>query len=290
MDVILNQIGMNHLFQSFYTIAKVRVGFYDPLGKEISAYPLKHCNFCALIRSTKKGFDSCKKCDRLAYQRAINYWASGGNNYIYQCHAGLTEMISPIITPRNEFVGFLMIGQIQQPGYREKWEKISLKVSKICSDLDALKSLYFKVPIMKIENVKACAQILQALVAYVWQENYIRTQIEPLSESVKKFIINNITKEINLSIITRKFGVGKTTLCKSIKKDCGVTPNKLIRQIRIDYAKQQLQNSVQPIYMIAELTGIPDYNYFTRVFKEEAGISPSLYRKLCESEYFLLKK
>ena len=179
-----------------------------------------------------------------------------------------------------------MIGQIQQSGYKEKWEKINLKMKKICQDLDKLKAAYFKTSIMKMENVKACAHILQALAAYVWQENYIRTQIEPLSESVKKYIVNNLNKQLRLQTIAQRFGIGKTTLCKYIKKDCDVTPNELIRHTRIEYAKQLLQITLKPIYEIAELAGIPDFNYFTKVFKEETGVSPSIYRKLCESEYF----
>ena len=287
MDMILNQSGITHLLQSFYAIAKVRVGFFDPLGKEITAYPQKHCDFCIMIRSSAKGLSACKQCDRLAYQRAVQYWKNSGNNYIYQCHAGLTEMIAPIHTSRNEYIGFLMIGQIQQSGYKEKWEEISGKVKEFCPNPDKLKAAYFKVSVMKMESIRACAHILQALAAYVWQENYIRTQMQPLSEKVKKYITDNLAIELNLSSIAQKFEIGKTTLCKYIKKDCGVTLNTLIRQIRIEYARQLLQNTLYPIYQIADQAGIPDYNYFAKVFKEETGVSPSLYRKLCENEFFM---
>ena len=64
-----------------------------------------------------------------------------------------------------------------------------------------------------------------------------------------------------------------------------MTVNELTRSLRIEKAKQLLQSAELPIFIVAENVGIPDYNYFTRVFKEETGITPSLFRKLCETEY-----
>jgi AraC-like DNA-binding protein len=279
MDIILNQSGLTHLLHSFSTITNVRVGFFNPLGKEIIDHPKKECAYCDMINSSKEGDDACVRSDLLAYQQAVEYWAKGGKNYIYECHAGLIEMITPIVSSKNEFIGYLIIGKIQQPGYKEKWEKISRKIQNFCSDLDQLKAAYFNVPIMEMDNLKACGNILQALVVYMWQENYIRTQIEPLSESVVKFITANIDKNLSLPLIAKKFGIGKTTLCNYIKKDYFLSPNKLIRQIRIARAKELLQNTHQPVYQIAELVGIPDFNYFTKLFKVETGISPSMYRK-----------
>ncbi|MDR0449767.1 MAG: AraC family transcriptional regulator, partial [Treponema sp.] len=50
-------------------------------------------------------------------------------------------------------------------------------------------------------------------------------------------------------------------------------------------AEELLESGVKLISEIAEAVGISDYNYFTKVFKEETGITPSVFRRLCEKEY-----
>jgi YesN/AraC family two-component response regulator len=62
--------------------------------------------------------------------------------------------------------------------------------------------------------------------------------------------------------------------------------NELIRSVRIDKAKHLLQAGELSVSAVAEEVGIMDYNYFAKVFKEETGVQPSIYRRLCEGEYF----
>lgn len=52
-----------------------------------------------------------------------------------------------------------------------------------------------------------------------------------------------------------------------------------IRQLRIQKAKQYLSDTDLHIYEIAELVGIPDYNYFTKIFKKEANCTPKEFRE-----------
>jgi YesN/AraC family two-component response regulator len=64
----------------------------------------------------------------------------------------------------------------------------------------------------------------------------------------------------------------------------------LIRDIRIERAKQLLQSGKQPVFEIACQVGIWDYNYFTKVFNEETGVPPSTFRKLCEGDHLYISQ
>jgi len=57
-----------------------------------------------------------------------------------------------------------------------------------------------------------------------------------------------------------------------------MTVGKLITQKRIEAAKKKLIESDMPIREISEIVGIPDFNYFTKVFKRATGSTPSEYR------------
>ncbi|MCD8069479.1 MAG: helix-turn-helix transcriptional regulator, partial [Lachnospiraceae bacterium] len=64
------------------------------------------------------------------------------------------------------------------------------------------------------------------------------------------------------------------------KEQCGTSVVSYIQQVRITRAKNLLRFSEDPIEKIAEECGIPDANYFARVFKKVEGIAPGEYRKL----------
>jgi AraC-like DNA-binding protein len=281
MDVIWKQGLMRKLLQSFFTLAKARVGFFDLEGNEILAFPPERSDYCNIIRSNPKGDEACRRCDKDAIRKAR--WHNGP--YIYQCHACLTEGLAPISSEKGR-VAYLMIGQVRQFGDHEgrRWDEIRRKFGDLCSDMDGLKSAYSKLPVIKIHEIRASADILQALANYVWLDNYIRIQNEPLSVRVKAYIADNITGDLSLAGLARQFGIGKTTLCGAVKRDYQMTVNQLIRSVRVERAKQLLQSGSQSIAQIAEMVGIYDYNYFSKVFREETSIAPSVFRRLCEKE------
>ena len=281
MDVIWKQNKMMKLLESFNSLVKVRIGFFDLEGNKILSYPVPRAEYCAIIRAHKNGADACMRCDEQGFQQA----AKMKGPYVYLCHAGLIEMVAPIITTEKEVIGYLMVGQMRQPGNRDDhfWDNLGRKTGLTISD--KLKTAYLKLPILDMDKGRACAIILQALATNVWFDNYFRLQKESLSGKVKDYISQNLNKALSLEEITRKFGVGKTTLCKSVKKDCQITVNELIRSLRIEKAKQLLRSAGLPIYVVAEQIGIPDYNYFTKIFKAETGVAPSEFRKLCEKEW-----
>jgi AraC-like DNA-binding protein len=281
MDVIWNQTKIQNLLNSFFTLRKIRVGFFDLEGKEIIAYPSAKSDFCNFVRSTPGGEEACRRCDRDAFSKAPGHHGP----YIYQCHAGLTEAIAPIITSEEKRIGYLMFGQLRQPENEDerRWKELRRKIGH--SDMEALKAAYLKLTVLRLDEVRSCATILQALASYVWLDNYIRIQNEPLSSRVKTYIAGSLDGDLSLAGIAGHFGVGKTSLCKAVKRDCSLTVNELVKSARIERAKQLLQSGKQPVAEIAEQVGIRDYNYFTKVFKEEVGVPPSMFRKLCENGY-----
>lgn len=285
MDMIWNQTRMMKLLESFYTLVKVRIGFFDLRGGEILSYPVTRAEYCNIIRANKTGDAACRCCD----EQAFRHTAKMKTPYVYQCHAGLIEMVTSIFTSEEERIGYLMIGQARQPGNLDDllWNEIGRKAG--VPKLDKLKSAYLKLPVLKMDQGRACANILQALATYVWVDNYFRLQKQPLSGRVKGYISQNLDKSLSLKEIARKFGIGETTLCKSVKRDIRMTVNELIRSLRTEKAKQLLQSTELPVSNIAEMVGIPDYNYFTKIFRNETGVTPSVFRKLCEKEYLNLQ-
>lgn len=99
-----------------------------------------------------------------------------------------------------------------------------------------------------------------------------------ISEIVQE-IQNNYTKDISLQQLAEKYGISSGYLSALLKKELGVSFSKYITSNRMQFARELLKDSRLSIDSVAQQTGYHDYFYFTKVFKETHGISPSKYRK-----------
>ena len=84
------------LLMDFYAISHIRITVFDENLHELVSCPEKVAPYCAVIRGTSKGFDACMACDREACRKAANKRGT----YIYRCHAGLTEAVTPLYVDR----------------------------------------------------------------------------------------------------------------------------------------------------------------------------------------------
>ena len=58
-----------------------------------------------------------------------------------------------------------------------------------------------------------------------------------------------------------------------------LTPSDYIRNVRLEFAQQLLQNSDLPIGIVAQQVGFNSQSYFARCFKTRYSLSPKQYRE-----------
>lgn len=284
MSILWNQPKMVSLLQDFYTIVPIRIALFDTKQKNLYSYPNRHATFCELMNATKEGSNNCIKSNNDAFLNAKR----NKEPYFYQCHAGLTEMLIPIGNLAEESIGYIMLGQFKLKDLNErKWEDIYHNVQSIPLDFTKLEIAYGELSVIGIEQLKASAHILQALANYIWLNNYVRNQSDPLSKRIEEYMLENLSLPLSLSSLASKFEIGKTSLCSTIKLDYNMTVTELLLKHRMDRAKQLLRESNLRVSEIAIMVGLPDYNYFSRVFKKEIGVSPTIFRRLCANEPLL---
>lgn len=276
MDVIFNTSKLLHLLKDFHLMSGVRAGFYDCEFREIVSYPVYHSDFCKMIRAQAKLFESCKHCDSEAFTHA-----KGCNDaYVYRCHAGLIESAAAI---RNgeETIGYLMFGQMRDE--EDKFMQLNIlqeSPALSCIDRGQLESAFYKLQSIESEKIHAYAHILQACAVFASLDGYVQIRRRNLSENLDRYIATHLEASLTLNELTNQFGVGKTTLCSCAKEHFGMSIGSLIKRRRIEKAKELLMQTDDSIASIAENVGIPDYNYFSKVFKAETGLTPTGYRKL----------
>ncbi len=93
------------------------------------------------------------------------------------------------------------------------------------------------------------------------------------------FIGDNFKSRLTLDEISDAVCISKYHLCHKFKKCTGMTVFEYIAEKRLSLAKELLLNTRMPISGICDEIGFSDFSYFSKIFKESTGYSPSEYRK-----------
>ncbi|MBN1950009.1 MAG: response regulator [Bacteroidales bacterium] len=86
---------------------------------------------------------------------------------------------------------------------------------------------------------------------------------------------NMINPDLNVEILSDNFAVSMAQLNRKIKALTGLTPNNLIKSIRLRTAYKLIKEDGLRVSEAAYQTGFSDPNYFTTCFKKEFGQNPS---------------
>ncbi|MDR2917989.1 MAG: response regulator [Tannerella sp.] len=107
---------------------------------------------------------------------------------------------------------------------------------------------------------------------------HLKSADEKLMEKVMK-IINEYIADPDLSVemIADKVGLSRVHLHRKLKELTNQTTRDFIRNIRLKQAADLLAGKNLTISEVAEATGFNNLGYFSKVFKELYGVSPSTY-------------
>lgn len=94
-----------------------------------------------------------------------------------------------------------------------------------------------------------------------------------------QYVQTNFQEHIKLDDLLELTEMSKPTFCRQFKRLTGRTLMALTNQIRIDYARQLLIETDQPITDIAFESGFTNLSHFNRQFKNICGCSPRAFRE-----------
>lgn len=98
-----------------------------------------------------------------------------------------------------------------------------------------------------------------------------------------EYIHTHISDEnISNGSIAETLNISEIYLRRIFAKELGTTPHKYVTELRIERAKQLLEDSCTTITEIAEQSGFSSVYRFCKVFKEQTGITPTQHRKEIE--------
>jgi YesN/AraC family two-component response regulator len=102
---------------------------------------------------------------------------------------------------------------------------------------------------------------------------------EMLVKDVAKYLEDNYGEAISNKDIGNRFCLVSSYINRIFKAQIGVTISEYLTEIRINRAKELLENNTLLLRDIAINIGYSDSLYFSRVFKKKVGMSPSEYKE-----------
>ena len=263
--------SLEKLLYDFYNLTNIKTCLYDSEGNELCYYPTKLSSFCEILRQDKKIDERCKDCDTHAFANC----RKTRSQYAYTCHAGLQECVSPIICD-NQIIGFIMIGQI-----RNNRESAFLNFQEGLPDAlkGKLHTAYDNLPSISNEKLLSAFHILDACAGYELLKTLLQAYQNSIEEQIDRYIHENLSKPLSVSHLCSEFHLSRHEIYNICNEYFYCAPAEYIKKCRLAYACKLLTTTNLPINKIAILCGIPDYNYFSKVFKSNYGVSPSKYKR-----------
>ncbi len=102
----------------------------------------------------------------------------------------------------------------------------------------------------------------------------------PWLERVKEFLRENFSEPPTLDELARAAGVHPTHLTRVFRQFERCTVGDYVREARIEYARQKMLGSKEPLVEIALAAGFADQTHFTRSFKRVTGMTPTEFRRI----------
>ena len=103
---------------------------------------------------------------------------------------------------------------------------------------------------------------------------------EKLLGAAMKYVESNISRsDLSVEELSRELGMCRVNLYKRLVAMTGKTPIEFIRVIRLKHAAKLLRETRMNISEVAYQVGFNNPKYFTKYFKEEFGMLPSVYQE-----------
>lgn len=147
---------------------------------------------------------------------------------------------------------------------------------------------YFKNPSFVNEDLLELK--IKELILLLLQTKNVNSILELVTDlystktvSIRKIIDLHLTSNLTAEELATLCGLSLSSFKRAFKKEFDDTPKNYINHQRIERAKELLNISDLHINEIAYDLGFNDALYFTRLFKNKTGMSPSTYKSSLSS-------
>lgn len=277
MILSFDKAKLQSIIDSFFMVSGIHSAVFDDKGRGIAwSQNMIRSPLCDMLRKIPSFEEACRACDRAACLRC----KVSGRGEQYRCHIGLEEFAVPIVADHGMIVGYIISGQLIPYGCREETlPRVLAACQPYGVDEETLIRAYQGHRELEPRIVDAAFVILQACTAHAWVTKAASINEGSLAFRISDYIKNNLASDLSAPALCTTLLISKAKLNRLAQEYYGMSLQNYVRRLRLEESKKLLSQSEMPIAQVAAQVGIPDYNYFSKVFKAQEGMSPRDYRK-----------
>lgn len=129
------------------------------------------------------------------------------------------------------------------------------------------------------ECVSALEMLIKNLIQNISKHSLSNYRLE-IQKAINYIDQNYYNPNLSLTMVSQQIGLSETYFSTLFKQELHEPFSKYLTKVRVDQAKQLLEQPNIKILDAAMQTGFSDEAYFSRVFKKSTGMSPSEWRAL----------
>jgi len=109
--------------------------------------------------------------------------------------------------------------------------------------------------------------------------NFNNKSIKLILRKAIDYIHEHYNEQVTLNEVAENIYVSTFYISRMFKKELGKSFVDYLNDVRIEKSKELLKDVRYKTYEVAEIVGIPDPHYFSKLFKKYSGMTPSEYRE-----------
>ncbi len=125
----------------------------------------------------------------------------------------------------------------------------------------------------------AIEQKLVQIVQLLSKNKNSAPETDTSAEKIRTYIDRNITDNISLSDISKKFSFSREYIVRMFKKNYGITPHQYILQSKIRISMIMLKEGEKSIEEISDILSFSAPEHFSQTFYKYTGYRPSAYKR-----------
>jgi len=270
MELKYNTEELQRIASDIYYSTGISVSFFESDFTYCSAQKTDTNGYCKAIRKYPGIPAMCAEFDKSLLETC----RETGRIIAKKCHGGLLNIASPI-KHGDRILGYVVFYSIKT----EDFKGIPACIRDCPANEERLGELYHHIKKLNTREYEAVCNIATIVAKYVMLENLIQLNTNEKLESIKKYIADNLDKDLSVKSISKNTNISKSVLYKLFSTSSEYTVSEYINRQRIAAAKRMLLQTDMSIEEISKKCGYTSSDYFGRVFKKFVKLSPQQYRK-----------
>ncbi len=109
-----------------------------------------------------------------------------------------------------------------------------------------------------------------------------KEQTDPLCRRIIEFLEENLYAQLDMDALSRRVGFSRCYISKHFSRECGTPLVRYFNKMKMEEAKRLIRETKYSFFEISEMLMLSNSHYFSTLFKQYVGMTPTEYKQSCK--------